>query len=128
MTPSFSKPVLTAEDKDILESLTTAYSYYKLFQLDSFVNYVVYQSKLYVVQKNFTKAMDIITCGTYSARRPSYYTVATTPFPPEGCSGRRSQTARTSWWPTTSGGMKWMVFSSVSTSGTILSLMMVTPR
>jgi hypothetical protein len=64
MTPSFSKPVLTAEDKDILESLTTAYSYYKLFQLDSFVNYVVYQSKLYVVQKNFTKAMDIITCDT----------------------------------------------------------------
>ncbi len=40
MTPSFSKPVLTAEDKDILDSLTTAYSYYKLFQLDSFVNYV----------------------------------------------------------------------------------------
>jgi hypothetical protein len=64
-TPSFTKPVLTAADRDTLESLTTAYSYYKIFQPDSFVNNVVYQSKLYAVQKNYTKAMDIITCDTY---------------------------------------------------------------
>ena len=53
--PVFKKPVLSTEDQETLDSLSSAYDFYKLFQPDSYVNEVLYQSKLYAVQKNYPK-------------------------------------------------------------------------
>jgi hypothetical protein len=62
--PPFIKPVLSAKDSDHLENLSTAYDYYKLFQSDSFVNEVLYQSRLYAVQKGFQKPMELLNRNT----------------------------------------------------------------
>ncbi len=64
-TPAFLKPVLSAADSDKLADLNSAYDYYKLFQSDSFVTEIVYQSKLYAVQKGYEKCMDHISSDTY---------------------------------------------------------------
>ncbi len=63
--PPFSKPVLSAQDKKILDKQTSAYDYYKLFQPNSFANEIVYQSKLYAVQKDLKKAVEIMDKDTY---------------------------------------------------------------
>jgi hypothetical protein len=63
--PTFIKPVMTLEDKEKLEILSTAFDYYKLFQPDSFVREIVYQSRLYAVQKNHKKAMESLNSHTY---------------------------------------------------------------
>jgi hypothetical protein len=53
-------------DSDQLAGLgTNAYDYYKLFQSDSFVTEIVYQSKLYAVQKGYQKSVDQVTSDTY---------------------------------------------------------------
>ena len=45
--------------------------YYKLFQPDSFVDEIIYQSKLYSVQKDFIrKVQDCISTDTYRYTRP----------------------------------------------------------
>jgi hypothetical protein len=63
--PAFVKPVLAAEDREKLESLNSAYDYYRLFQSDSFANEVVYQSRLYAVQKGYNKALEQLSRDTY---------------------------------------------------------------
>lgn len=63
--PTFVKPVLSPEDSAKLENLSTAYDYYKLFQSDSFVNEVVYQSRLYAVQKGYQKSLELVSRDTY---------------------------------------------------------------
>jgi hypothetical protein len=64
--PAFIKPVLSVTDSDQLAGLgTNAYDYYKLFQSDSFVTEIVYQSKLYAVQKGDQKSVDQVTSDTY---------------------------------------------------------------
>lgn len=63
--PPFIKPVLSAEDTEKLENLNTAYDYYKLFQSESFANEVVYQSRLYAVQKGYNKANELLSRDTY---------------------------------------------------------------
>lgn len=63
--PSFTKPVLSDEEQELLGSLRTAYDFYKLFQSDSFANEIVYQSRLYAVQKDFKKAQEIVNKNTY---------------------------------------------------------------
>ena len=50
-TPEFIKPVMSDENREKLEDLSTAYDYYKLFQSDAFANEVVFQSRLYAVHK-----------------------------------------------------------------------------
>jgi hypothetical protein len=57
--------VLAAEDREKLESLNSAYDYYRLFQSDSFANEVVYQSRLYAVQKGYNKALEQLSRDTY---------------------------------------------------------------
>jgi len=52
-------------DNDKLDGLSTAYDYYKLFQSDSFANEVVYQSRLYAVQKGFSASLPHISKDTY---------------------------------------------------------------
>ena len=63
--PDFIKPVLEAEDQATLENLNTAYDYYRLFQPDSFANEVVYQSRLYAVQKGHDRSLEKISRDTY---------------------------------------------------------------
>jgi hypothetical protein len=63
--PAFIKPVLSVADSDRLGGLNNAYDYYKLFQSDSFVSEIVYQSKLYAVQKGYQKSVDQINSNTY---------------------------------------------------------------
>ncbi len=41
-TPEFIKPVMSDENREKLEDLSTAYYYYKLFQSDAFANEVIY--------------------------------------------------------------------------------------
>jgi hypothetical protein len=63
--PDFIKPVLAAEDSEKLENLNSAYDFYKLFQSDSFANEIVYQSRLYAVQKSYNKALEQLSRDTY---------------------------------------------------------------
>lgn len=65
--PPYQKPVLEDDDIDRLLELkeASALVLYKLFQPDSFAEEIVYQSKLYAVQKNKGKAVDIISMKTY---------------------------------------------------------------
>lgn len=63
-TPEFRKPVLSDDDKEQLAGLSSAYDYYKLFSSDSYINEVVYQSRLYAVQKNHTKALELLSKDT----------------------------------------------------------------
>lgn len=57
------EPVVTSEDS--LKDLSSAYDFYKLFQPNTFVEEIVYQSKLYGVQKSKTSAVDIVNIDTY---------------------------------------------------------------
>ncbi len=41
-TPEFIKPVMSDENREKLEDLSTAYDYYKLFQCDAFANEVIF--------------------------------------------------------------------------------------
>jgi hypothetical protein len=59
------KPVMTAENSDMLADLSSAYDYYKLFQPASFAEEVVYQSKLYAVQKDKKQAFEVMNIDTY---------------------------------------------------------------
>ena len=43
--PEYIKPVLDAEDQATFENLESALDYYLLFQSDSFVNELIYQSQ-----------------------------------------------------------------------------------
>ena len=67
--PDFLKPVLSAEDQQLIDNLAdggSAYEYYKLFQPDSYIENVVYESKLYATQKNFSqKVIEVVTKDTY---------------------------------------------------------------
>ena len=63
--PDYVKPVLEADDQATFENLKSAYEYYRLFQPDSFVNEIVYQSKLYAVQKGFNKSLERLGRDTY---------------------------------------------------------------
>lgn len=63
--PDYIKPVLEDEDQTTLENLSSAYDYYRLFQPDSFANEVVYQSRLYAVQKGFNKQLERLGKDTY---------------------------------------------------------------
>ena len=64
--PAFQKPVLSPEMEETFASVTSAFQYYKLFQPDSFVDEIIYQSKLYSVQKDFSrKVQDCISTDTY---------------------------------------------------------------
>lgn len=62
--PDYLRPVLTDDESSQLENLSTSYDYYKLFQPDIFVNDVVYQSRLYGVQKSF-RNLSFVTKDTY---------------------------------------------------------------
>lgn len=49
-----------------MENVVSAYDYYRLFMPDSFAEEVVYQSKLYAVQKNYPKKqLDCLSLDTY---------------------------------------------------------------
>ena len=63
--PDYIKPVLDAEDQATFENLDSAYSYYRLFQPDNFVNEVIYQSRLYAVQKGYKKSLERIGKNIY---------------------------------------------------------------
>lgn len=65
--PPFVKPVLEEADEERLTHLQTASAMelYKLFQPDTFAEEIVYQSKLYAVQKNKKQALDIMSVDTY---------------------------------------------------------------
>jgi hypothetical protein len=63
--PPFIKAVLSAEDSDKLENLSTACNYYKLFQSDTYVSESIYQSRLYAVQKGFQKPLEQVSWDTY---------------------------------------------------------------
>ncbi len=64
-TPEFIKPVMSDENREKLEDLSTAYDYYKLFQSDGFANEVVFQSRLYAVQKGLECNLPHISRDTY---------------------------------------------------------------
>lgn len=63
--PPFIKPVLSVEDRETFESLSTAFDWYKLFQPDTFAEEIVYQSKLYALQKDHKKAMEYLSRDAY---------------------------------------------------------------
>ncbi len=63
--PPFNKPVLSAADSARLDSLSTAYDFYKVFQSDGFADEILYQSRLYAVQKGHKTAMEQINLDTY---------------------------------------------------------------
>ena len=64
-TPEFIKPVMSDENREKLEDLSTAYDYYKLFQSDAFANEVVFQSRLYAVHKGLICNLPHISRDTY---------------------------------------------------------------
>lgn len=59
--PAYEKPELSVEDKEKLQSLHSAYDFYKVFSPDSYLNEVVHQSRLYAVQKGHTKQLSTLT-------------------------------------------------------------------
>jgi hypothetical protein len=63
--PPFIQVERPAEDAATLENVSTAYDFYKLFQSDSWVDEIVYQSKLYAVQQNIPQALEIMSSDTY---------------------------------------------------------------
>lgn len=63
--PSFAKPSLSSEDKEMLSNLSTAYDFYKLFQPDFFVNEIVHQSRLYAEQKGYKKQAEVLSRNSY---------------------------------------------------------------
>ena len=63
-------PVFTDTDPDPeieekLASCQTAYDYYKLFSTDAWVDLIVYQSKLYAVQKGAEAKVNVLTHDTF---------------------------------------------------------------
>jgi len=64
--PPYQKPVLSQETQETFDSITSAYQYYKLFQPDRFAEEIVYQSRLYAVQKDFSnKTKEYLTMDNY---------------------------------------------------------------
>ena len=63
--PPFIKPPMKEEDKIKLESCKSAYDFYKLFSPDTYVNNVIYQTKLYCVQSNLNRLLDRISPEAY---------------------------------------------------------------
>ena len=63
--PEYVKPVIDADAQSKLENTNTAYEFYRLFQPDRFINEIIYQSKLYGVQKGYTKSVEKISVSTY---------------------------------------------------------------
>lgn len=63
--PAYVQPELSPDDQEKLDSLSTAYDYYKLYQSDSFVNEIVHQSRLYAMQKDFKKQAEMVSRDTY---------------------------------------------------------------
>ena len=64
--PAFVKPARSQEDEETFESVSTAYDYYRLFQPDSWANEILYQSKLYGTQRQFSKKVqDLISFDVY---------------------------------------------------------------
>lgn len=65
--PEFVKPVPSGEELEKLELLKTAsaYEFYKEFQPDSFAEEIVYQSRLYAVQKDKKQALDTMSLDSY---------------------------------------------------------------
>jgi hypothetical protein len=59
--PDYVKPELSEDDKEKLQGLRGAYDFYKVFSPDSWMNEVVYQSRLYAVQKGHTKQLPMLT-------------------------------------------------------------------
>jgi hypothetical protein len=63
--PPYVQPVLSAEKTALFSNTASAYDYYKLFQPNTFAEEIVYQSKLYAVQKNLKKSLDCMNIDTY---------------------------------------------------------------
>ncbi|MCP3663711.1 MAG: hypothetical protein GY696_14680 [Gammaproteobacteria bacterium] len=63
--PEYIKPVLDAEDQATFENLDSAFDYYLLFQSDSFVNELIYQYRLYAIQKGYKISLDRIGKDIY---------------------------------------------------------------
>jgi len=63
-TPPFIKPVLGTVDREKLEGLRTAYDFYREFSGESYINEIVYQSRLYAVQKGHTKSLELLNKDT----------------------------------------------------------------
>jgi hypothetical protein len=59
--PEVIKPLMSDENRENLEDLSTAYNTYKVFQSDGFASEVVFHSRLYAVQKGLD-----LTCHTSS--------------------------------------------------------------
>ncbi len=60
-------PVLDEKTERWVEELKTgsAYDFYKVFQPESFAEEVVYQSRLYAVQKDKKQALEFTNIDTY---------------------------------------------------------------
>ncbi len=65
--PPYIKPLLDMEKEEWVEQLeeASAFDYYRVFQPPNFVQEVVYQSKLYAVQKNKKMSLDTMNEDTY---------------------------------------------------------------
>ena len=65
--PPYIKPILEDAEEENFEYLKTASAMelYKQFQPDSFAEEIIYQSKLYAVQKNLKQALDIMSVDKY---------------------------------------------------------------
>lgn len=68
--PPYVKPIMDAEKEELLQRLeeASAFEYYRLFQPSSYVEEVVYQSKLYAVQKDKKQALETMNVNTYRYR------------------------------------------------------------
>ncbi len=63
--PEYVKPIIDVDTQSKLENTNTAFEFYRHFQPESFVNEIIYQSKLYAVQKGHTKSLEKISLNTY---------------------------------------------------------------
>jgi hypothetical protein len=65
--PRYIQPELDEENKEWVEQLKTgsAYDFYKVFQPPMFAEEVVYQSRLYAVQKDRKQALELTNIDTY---------------------------------------------------------------
>ena len=73
------------EIEEKLASCQTAYDYYKLFSTDAWVDVIVYQSKLYAVQKGAEAKVNVLTHDTFRTfegflLHTGYHTVHTIPY------------------------------------------------
>ena len=68
--PAFVKPARSQEDEETFENVSTAYDYCRLFQPDSWANEILYQSKLYGTQRQFSKKVqDLISFYVYRSTK-----------------------------------------------------------